>query len=115
MCYKLNPILSKDKTDEIRFEIDRDFGEQEEKDAMYENTNLKYSKLENQVPFVCGSFTGWRYRRMIPLEDFNRSYDEEQEDPFDIACSQGHIRKRVTSRDQCNEYEARFVEIAEIE
>ena len=26
MCYKLDPILSKDKIEEIRFEIDRDFG-----------------------------------------------------------------------------------------
>ena len=47
MCYKLNPILSRDKTEEIRYEIDRDFGPQEDTDPMYENTNLKYSKLDN--------------------------------------------------------------------
>ena len=86
MCYKLNPILSKDKTDEIRFEIDREFGQQEDTDIMYENTNQKYSQLENKVPFVCGSFTGWRYRKMIPLEDFNRQFGDEV-DPFEIACS----------------------------
>ena len=86
MCYKLNPILSKGKTEEIRFEIDRDFGPQEAADLMHENTNVKYSQLDNQVPFVCGSFTGWRYRRMISLEDFNRRF-EEYVDPFEIAVS----------------------------
>lgn len=47
MCYKLNPILTKEKTDEIRWEIDRDFGEQEDADLVYENTNVKYSQIEN--------------------------------------------------------------------
>jgi len=27
MCYKLNPIFSKDKSEEIQWAIDRDFGE----------------------------------------------------------------------------------------
>ena len=39
---------------------------------MYENTNIKYKKTENKVPFICGSFTGWRYRKMVSLEEFNR-------------------------------------------
>jgi len=47
MCYKLNPILTKEKTDEIRWEIDREFGEQEDADLVYENTNVKYSQMEN--------------------------------------------------------------------
>ena len=72
MCYKLNPILSKDKTEEIRYEVDRDFIENETNELVYENTDVKYSQLDNQVPFICGSFTGWRYRRMISLEQFNR-------------------------------------------
>ena len=71
MCYKINPILPKDKTEEISFEIDRDFGPQEDADQMYENTNKKYNELPDQVPFICGSFTGWQYRRMIELEAFN--------------------------------------------
>ncbi len=114
MAYKLNPILTKGKTEEIRWEIDREFGEQEDKDIVYENTNIKYSHQENQVPFVCGSFTGWRYRKMTLLEDFNRKY-EEYVDPFDIATSQGNIRKRTENRSQCNEREERYCEIAEIE
>ena len=30
MCYKMNPILSSDKTEVIRYTIDEDFGAQEE-------------------------------------------------------------------------------------
>lgn len=41
----MNPVLSADKTEEVRFEIDRDFGEEEEKDLMHENGNVKYSQL----------------------------------------------------------------------
>ena len=98
MCYKLKPILSKEKTEEIRFEIDREYGPEEEGDLMHCNANVKYSALENQVPYICGSFTGWRYRKMLSLEEFNKNLDEHPIDPFEIACSQGHIRKRVMNR-----------------
>ena len=47
MCYKLKPILSKEKTEEIRFEIDREYGPEEEGDLMHCNANVKYSALEN--------------------------------------------------------------------
>ena len=115
MCYKLDPVLSREKTEEVRFEIDRDFGPQDANDLIYHDTTVKYSQFENQVPFVCGSFTGWRYRKMIPLEDFNRGFETDPVDPFEIACSQGKIRKRVMNKEQCNEYERRYVEIAELE
>ena len=91
MCYKMNPILPKDKTEEIRFEIDREFGEQEESDVMYENGNVKYSSLADQVPLVCGSFTGWRYLRMLELEEFNERYEPRQ-DEFEIANDLGQVR-----------------------
>ena len=88
MCYKIGPILPNDKTEEIRAEIDRDFGPQDENDYMYTNTNVKYSALPDKVPFVCGSFTGWRYRRMIDLEEFNERFDSRQ-DAVEIACDLG--------------------------
>ena len=98
MCYKLNPILPKDKTEQIRYEIDSDFGPSEDEDIMYTNGNLKYSALEDQVPYLCASFTGWRYMKMYELQKFNERF-EERLDAFDIACSLGQIRKRTTKRD----------------
>ena len=116
MAYKLNPVLSKDKTEEIRYEIDREFGPQDINDLVHENTNVKYRDLANQVPFICGSFTGWRYRKMISLEEFNMSLDQEDPvDPFEIACSWGKIRKKVQKRAKCNEYEEAYVKIAELD
>ena len=94
MCYKLNPILDKQRTRQMMFEIDHDFGPSEDHEIMFENTNISYSKLENQVPFLCGSFTGWRYKKMINLEDFNERFEERQ-DSFDVACQMDFIRKRV--------------------
>ena len=88
MCYKLNPILPKDKTEQIRYEIDSDFGPSEDEDIMYTNGNLKYSALEDQVPYLCASFTGWRYMKMYELQKFNERFEERQ-DAFDIACSLG--------------------------
>jgi hypothetical protein len=34
------------------------------------NGNLPYEKLEEKVPYLTGSFTGWRYKKMIPLHLF---------------------------------------------
>ena len=74
---------------------------------------MKYNQFDNQVPFLCGSFTGWRYRKMISLEQFNRSYETDIIPPFEVACSQGKIRKRVIKREQCNAYEEAYVKIAD--
>lgn len=52
---------------------------------------------------------------MDSLEEFNRRFEKEPVDPFEIACSQGKVRKRVHNREQCNDYEKRYVEIAELE
>lgn len=52
---------------------------------------------------------------MLNLEEFNRSFEKDFEDAFDIAYSNGSIRKRVTNREMCNDYELRHVEIAELE
>ena len=43
-AHKLNPILSKDKVEEIRNEIDREYTEPEE-DMIHVNGNVKYRQL----------------------------------------------------------------------
>ena len=86
MCYKMNPVLSADQTEVIRYEVDKDFGPQDQNDLMYCNANLSYDNLEEQVPYLCGTFTGWRYRRMIELEEFNSRYEERQ-DAFELASA----------------------------
>ena len=58
---------------------------------------------------------------MVPLEVFNRQFEEVNEDnqdidvPFEMAVAQGKMRKRVHKREQCNDYEMRYVELAEQE
>ena len=109
MAFKLNPIFDKEQTEIVRFEVDRDFGEQDEKDLFFCNGGVKYSQLENQVPYICGSFTGWRYRKMFNLEDFNRRLEVEKVSPFDIAKEARKIRKNVTTIEKCNEYEHSWI------
>ena len=46
-AFKMNPILNKEQTEIVRFEIDRDFGEQDAEDLFYCNPNVKYSSMEN--------------------------------------------------------------------
>ena len=43
---------------------------------MYTNGNLKYSALEDQIPYLCASFTGWRYMKMYELSKFNERFEE---------------------------------------
>ena len=122
-AYQLNPVLSKEKTDEVRFEIDRDLVDEDPGELIYENTNVKYRYLENQVPYICGSFTGWRYRKMIPLEEFTKqlAHGGEAIDPYEIAfehaVSQGRIRKRTRGYydKNANDYEKAYIDIARIE
>ena len=78
---------------------------------MYENTNVDYRQLPDQVPFVCGSFTGWRYKKMLSLEEFNEGFDERG-DPFEMALSLNQIRKHITKIEYCNEHEQKYMEIA---
>ena len=55
---------------------------------------------------------------MVPLEEFNKQFEEVNEDidvPFEMAVAQGKMRKRVHKREQCNDYEMRYVELAEQE
>jgi len=32
--------------------------------------NLPYEELEDKIPYLAGSFSGWRYKKMIPLHHF---------------------------------------------
>jgi len=52
---------------------------------------------------------------MRSLEEFNKSFDEEDFNPFDTAYSLGQIRKRVTNLENCNDHERKYVEIAVLE
>ena len=47
MAYKLDPLFDKKQSEIVRFEIDRDFGEDEEDDLIYCNGSVDYKKLEN--------------------------------------------------------------------
>ena len=67
MAYKLDPVLNKEQTELLRYEIDKDFSEEQNRQN-FVNGNLKYSQLDDQVPYLAGSFTGWRYLKMYNLE-----------------------------------------------
>ena len=109
-AFKMTPILNKEQTEVVRFEIDRDFGEQDQEDLFYCNPNVKYSQMENQTPYICGSFTGWRYRKMYKLEEFTRNLEGESTSPFELAAAAGKIKKKTTSVEMCNDYEKSWVD-----
>ena len=85
MAYKLDPILNKDQSEILRYEVDLDFGESEESDLLHCNGNKEYKKLDDRIPYLCGSFTGWRYLKMHSLEEFNRKHDLDLKTPFEYA------------------------------
>jgi len=63
----------------------------------YVNANLSFEELEDQVPYLTGSFNGWRYKKMRPLHEWTRELDVDIEDPLDIGKSKGLIRRKVSS------------------
>ena len=113
MAFKMTPIFNKEQTEIVRYAIDCDLNEEEGKELIYTNANVKYSQLDNQVPYLCGSFTGWRYHKMYSLEEFNRKFDDSKMTAFDLAAASGKIRKRTENESQCNDYERSWLKYFE--
>lgn len=38
-------------------------------------TKMTYDEMEDRIPMVAGSFTGWRYRKMRLLNEWTRELD----------------------------------------
>jgi hypothetical protein len=64
-----------------------------------------YSELDNRVPYITGSFTGWRYKKMMPLHEFTKSIDKSYVDAMQIGKDRGDIRSSVETEKDFNEYE----------
>lgn len=62
-AFFLSPVFSDDQAQKVRFEIDTIPDEQGL--GFVNGTNL-----EEKVPLIASTFTGWRYRKMIPLHEF---------------------------------------------
>lgn len=99
-AFVLNPILPSDKSEKLRFEIDAESIYDEEPGLGHVKGNLSYEELQNKIPYIAGSFTGWRYKQMIPLHQFAMDIDHDYKDPIEIGKTEGKIRKKVTSVDQ---------------
>lgn len=73
--------------------------------------NLKYDKLEDKIPYITGSFTGWRYKKMIRLDQFTREIDKDFLEPIEIGKRESEIRRRVESPADFNEYEVAIYKV----
>ena len=108
MAYKLNPIFNKDKSEILRLEIDREFGQNEQDNRQLNcNANVKYTELQDRVPYIAGSFTGWRYYKMINIEELNRSKDLYPRDILKVCKDNKLIRKIITDPAKFNDWEKR--------
>lgn len=52
---------------------------------------------------VAGTFSGWRYRKMIPLHVFNAERDKEYETPYLQVVYSGLVRRRDPTKDVFDE------------
>ena len=64
------------------------------------------------TPYIAASFTGWRYKKMIPLHEFTLQMDKEYLEPFEIAKDEGLVRRR-TPREEMSEREIAHVKVIE--
>lgn len=65
----MNPILSSTDAERVRYEIDK-IPEDFKPELGFTNGSLPYEQLDDKIPYIAGSFTGWHYKKMIPLHDF---------------------------------------------
>jgi len=103
LAYKLTPIFNGETAETIRYEIDR--VEVEDPGLGHTKGSVSYEELTEREPYLAGSFTGWRYKKMIPLQDFSRGHDKDYKEPFEHCQDTGKIRRRVETFDQCNDGE----------
>ena len=86
MAFKLDPIFNRHQSEAVRYEIDLNFGSSEIEDLIYCNGSKEnYMELADRVPYLCGSFTGWRYQKMHSLEQFCRQHDMDLKTPLEQA------------------------------
>lgn len=113
-AFLLNPVFNKDQSGKLVYEIDfipQDVEEEEDPGLGHVNGNVSYDRLENKIPYLCGSFTGWRYKKMVPLHEFNQGMDKEWKDPFEQCKANGTIKFSKTKDDDLTTREKTELEI----
>ena len=43
----------------------------------FANGTLSYDELDDRVPYISGTFTGWRYQKMRPVFEICSEYDKD--------------------------------------
>ena len=66
---------------------------------------VPYHELEDRVPYVAASFTGWRYKKMKRVFDVCTNMNKDYVEAFERCRDIGKIRKRVDSLANCTNYE----------
>ena len=49
------------------------------------NGSLPYDDLDDQVPYISGSFSGWRYKKMLPVHELCKRMDRDFTDNFELC------------------------------
>ena len=71
-----------------------------------------YSDLEDQSPYICGSFTGWRYKKMMPLHEFSMILaKDEVQSTLEIAKWRTLVREEVTDVGELSRVERAYYDI----
>jgi len=68
-------------------------GEFDDPGLGHTNGTLAYDDMEDQVPYLSGSFTGWRYLKMRSVFDLCTNDDKDYSEPFERCQNNGKISK----------------------
>ena len=112
MAYRLQPILNAEQTEPIRFEIDQ--VEVLPGELEFDNGHVSYEDLENKQPYLAGSFTGWRYRKMKLLHEYTAAMTKRPRDFLEVAQDMRKVRRKCATLDDCSKVEKRWVEICRL-
>ena len=69
------------------------------------NGSLPYDDLDDGVPYISGSFSGWRYKKMIPVHELCKRMDRDYTSCFELCQNIGKIRKRICDLDDATKKE----------
>jgi hypothetical protein len=62
------------------------------------------------VPYIAADFTGWRYKKMVPVHQMTKDLDNYHSKLFDFCKSIGKIKKHTDTLEECSKKERKEFE-----
>jgi hypothetical protein len=76
----------------------------------FDNGDVSFEEMDDAVPYICGSFNGWRYQKMRKVYDLCSELDSENFMPVWDECQDRGLIKMSAKLKTCTPHERNIYE-----